>query len=91
MHDTPNVGTSSEGRFIDMGLSEASRRAPELPLYTFRAKAAGELRAFVDPGRALISGRWRDAGRFKVPSRRALAGRSSGKWGPPVSRASAWG
>ena len=49
---------------------------PELPLYTFRAKATGEVRKTVDPGRALISGRWGDFNRFKVPSLRALAGRA---------------
>lgn len=75
-HNTPNVGTNSEGRFIDMGISDEENRAPELPLYTFRAKATGELRKTVDPGRALISGRWQDFNRFKVPSLRALAGRA---------------
>ncbi|MEO6577216.1 MAG: hypothetical protein ABIP89_25430, partial [Polyangiaceae bacterium] len=29
-----------------------------------------------DPGRALISGQWRDIGRFKVPGLRGLAARA---------------
>ena len=75
-HNTPNVGTSSEGRFVDIGISDEGNRASELPLYTFRAKATGQIRKTSDPGRALISGRWQDLNRFKVPSLRALAGRA---------------
>ncbi|HET6149030.1 MAG TPA: hypothetical protein VFH68_15940 [Polyangia bacterium] len=75
-HNTPNVGTNSEGRFIDIGISDERNRAPELPLYTFRAGLTGEIRRSVDPGRALISGRWQDLNGFKVPSLRALAGRA---------------
>jgi cytochrome c peroxidase len=75
-HDAPNVGTSSEGRFVDIGISSEENRAPELPLYSFRAKATGAVRRTADPGRALVSGRWSDLDCFKVPSLRALAGRA---------------
>ncbi|XXY50183.1 hypothetical protein WME91_03415 [Sorangium sp. So ce269] len=72
-HNTPNVGTNSEGRLMDIGVSDASRRTAELPLYTFREKSSGALVKTTDPGRALISGRWADMNRFKVPGLRGLA------------------
>ncbi|XYH95704.1 hypothetical protein ACMHYB_49210 [Sorangium sp. So ce1128] len=72
-HNTPNVGTSSEGRLMDIGVSDASRRTADLPLYTFREKSSGALVKTTDPGRALISGRWADMNRFKVPGLRGLA------------------
>jgi hypothetical protein len=72
-HNTPNVGTSSEGRLMDIGVSDASRRTADLPLYTFREKGTGALVKTMDPGRALISGRWADMNRFKVPGLRGLA------------------
>jgi hypothetical protein len=48
----------------------------ELPLYTFRNSSSGELLKTRDPGRALVTGRWSDMNRTKVPSLRALAGRA---------------
>ncbi|WP_438008361.1 hypothetical protein WME89_06435 [Sorangium sp. So ce321] len=72
-HNTPNVGTNSEGRLMDIGVSDASRRTADLPLYTFREKSSGALVKTTDPGRALISGRWADMNRFKVPGLRGLA------------------
>jgi cytochrome c peroxidase len=60
---------------LDIGLSDASRRTPDLPLYTLRNKATGETIETTDPGRALVSGRWKDIGRFKGPILRGLAAR----------------
>jgi hypothetical protein len=74
-HNTPNVGTSSEGRLMDIGTSDEAQSA-ELPIYTFQAKADGATVKTSDPGRALISGRWSEMNRLKVPSLRALAGRA---------------
>jgi cytochrome c peroxidase len=74
-HDAPNSGASSVPAFIDIGVSAASRRTPDVPLYTLRHKVTGETLATTDPGRALVTGRWDDIGRFKVPSLRALAAR----------------
>jgi cytochrome c peroxidase len=45
-----------------------------LPRYTFTHTTSGETRTLSDPGRGLISGRWIDLGRFKVPGLRGLAG-----------------
>ena len=61
---------------LDIGLADASRRTPDMPLYTLRNKTTGETVQTTDPGRALITGRWVDIGRFKGPMLRALAARA---------------
>jgi cytochrome c peroxidase len=75
-HDTPNVGDHSVSLPLDIGLTDESRRTPDMPLYTLRNKATGELYKTTDPGRALITGRWADRSRFKGPILRALAARA---------------
>jgi hypothetical protein len=75
-HNTPNVGSSSEFRMIDIGVSDPARRAWNVPLYTFQNKVTGEMVQTTDPGRALISGRWADMTKFKVPGLRGLAARA---------------
>ena len=75
-HDTPNTGNHSIPAPLDIGLTDASRRTPDLPLYTLQNKQTGEQIQTTDPGRALISGSWKDIGRFKGPVLRALATRA---------------
>lgn len=75
-HDTPNAGNHSVVAPLNIGLTDASRRTPDMPLYTFRNKATGELKQTTDPGRAMISGKWKHIGRFKGPILRALAARA---------------
>lgn len=75
-HSMPNVGNSSSFRFFDVGISSPSRRSSNMPLYTFQNIATGEILQTTDPGRALISGRWADMNRFKVPTLRGLAARA---------------
>jgi cytochrome c peroxidase len=48
---------------------------PDLPLYTLRNRATGEGVQTTDPGRSMVTGRWRDVGKFKGPMLRALASR----------------
>jgi cytochrome c peroxidase len=48
----------------------------DMPVYTFRNNTSGEIKIVTDPGRALITGRWKDVGRFKGPILRGLAGRA---------------
>ena len=61
---------------MSLGLSDAGLRTPDMPVYTLRcAKAGGVLRT-TDPGRALVTGRCEDVGKFKVPTLRALAARA---------------
>lgn len=75
-HNTPNVGGASDPLFLNTGVSDESRRTQDLPLYTLRNKTTGETVRSTDPGRALVTGRWRDIGKFKVPTLRALAVRA---------------
>ncbi|HWD92026.1 MAG TPA: hypothetical protein VG938_06720 [Verrucomicrobiae bacterium] len=75
-HDSPNVGNHSVGLPLDLGLSDASRRTPDMPLYTLRNKTTGELKETTDPGRALITGKWSDIGKMKGPILRAVAARA---------------
>ncbi len=75
-HDSPNVGDHSLPAPLDIGLTDASRRTPDLPLYTLRNNATGETVQTTDPGRALITGKWKHIGRFKGPILRGLASRA---------------
>ena len=59
-----------------IGISDASRRTPDMPLYTLRNKATGATVQTTDPGRALITGKWADVGLFKGPILRGLASRA---------------
>ena len=72
-HDTPNVGDHSVAMALDIGLSDASQRTPDMPLYTLRNNATGETVQTTDPGKALITGKWADIGKFKGPILRAVS------------------
>lgn len=74
-HNTPNSGNHSTPMPLDIGISDASRRTPDMPLYTLRHKVTGSTLKTTDPGRALITGKWKDIGRFKGPVLRAVASR----------------
>lgn len=75
-HDTPNSGNHSVSAPLNIGLADVSRRTPDLPLYTLRNKITGDEIQTSDPGRATISGKWKDVGKFKGPILRGLAGRA---------------
>ncbi len=90
-HTVQNFGTDLAGRFFNIidTPTVALRRSPDQPLYTFRytgppitnaggvvTTPTGATIQITDPGRALITGQWRDMGRFKVPSIRGLAARA---------------
>jgi len=74
-HDTPNVGNHSVPMALNIGVADASRRTADLPLYTLRRRATGETVQTTDPGRAMVTGKWNDVGKFKGPVLRALAAR----------------
>lgn len=74
-HNTPGAGNHSVPLPLDLGIADASRRTPDLPLYTLRNKRTHEEIQTTDPGRALITGQWQDIGKFKGPTLRALAAR----------------
>ncbi len=88
-HDTPNGGNHSIVAPLNIGLTgdhpEALARTPDMPLYTLTCNAtgiadghcnAGDQIKTTDPGRALISGSWKDIGKFKGPILRGLASRA---------------
>jgi len=75
-HDTPNGGNHSVVAPLNLGLADASRRTPDMPLYTLRNKTTGETVQVTDPGRAMIDGKWSHIGRFKGPMLRNLAPRA---------------
>ncbi|MDE2125375.1 MAG: hypothetical protein KGJ62_02170 [Armatimonadetes bacterium] len=75
-HDAPDVGTSRAGLLMDVGISSAELRTADLPLYTFLRRGTAEQITTSDPGRALVTGRWRDMNCFKVPGLRGLAARA---------------
>jgi len=87
-HDTPNSGNHSIVAPLDIGLADASRRTPDMPLYTLQQKCitladgskvvgpACPALSVTDPGRALISGQYADIGKFKGPILRGLAARA---------------
>jgi len=75
-HDSPNVGNHSVAAPLDIGLTDASRRTPDLPLYTLKNNTTNVRIQTTDPGRALITGKWKDIGRFKGPILRGLAARA---------------
>lgn len=75
-HNTPNVGSFSQPYLMNTGIADASLRTADLPLYTFRNSATGETLKLTDPGQGLITGKWDDLGKFKVPSLRGIESRS---------------
>jgi cytochrome c peroxidase len=89
-HDAPNVGNHSVRLPLDLGLTDAARRSADMPLYTLCKRQiddsgrsiAGTCDPAVaniqttDPGRALVTGRWKDVATFKGPILRGLSGRA---------------
>jgi len=77
-HNVPNVGSNSTGMFFNTGIANplVRYRDPALPLYTLRCLTTGNVVQVMDPGRALVTGRCDDIGRFKVPILRGLAARA---------------
>jgi len=75
-HNTPNAGNHSVALPLNIGLTDASRRTSDMPLYTLVNKTTGATVQTTDPGRALVTGKWKDIGKFKGPILRGLAARA---------------
>ncbi len=84
-HDTPTSGNHSVVAPLNIGLVSEDVRAAHMPLYTFECTAAGvsnhactagQKVKVTDPGRAMISGKWKHIGRFKGAVLRNLSGRA---------------
>jgi cytochrome c peroxidase len=74
-HDTPNVGNHSVKAPLNIGIADADPPPPaldvsQLPVFSLCGKTV------TDPGRALISGKCADVGKFKGPILRGLAARA---------------
>ena len=72
-HDTPQVGNHSLSLAIDIGLTDVNRRTSDMPLYTFRENSTGAQVKTTDPGRAMITGKFADIGKFKGAILRGLS------------------
>ena len=90
-HDTPHAGNHSVPAPLNIGIADPpvgvagggdgahnqfGLPVGDMPVYTLRNKTTGETKIVTDPGRALITGKWKDVGRFKGPILRGLAGRA---------------
>jgi len=75
-HNSPNGGNHSIPAPVNIGVSDGARRTPDMPLYTLRNLATGQTVQTTDPGRALVTGKWKDVNRFKSSTLRGLAGRA---------------
>jgi cytochrome c peroxidase len=76
-HDTPNVGNHSVAAPLNIGVADTTNSlgVSYLPVITLQNITTGEAVQTTDPGRALVSGRWADIGKFKGPILRGLAAR----------------
>jgi cytochrome c peroxidase len=74
-HDSPNAGNHSVKAPLNIGLTDPSV-APYLPVYTLRNLTTQDTVETTDPGRAMITGKWKDIGKFKGPVLRGLAARA---------------
>jgi hypothetical protein len=75
-HNAPNIGNHSVALPVNIGIADASRRTPDLPLYTLTRYSTGEVVRSTDPGLAMLTGKWADIGKFKGPILRGLAARA---------------
>jgi cytochrome c peroxidase len=75
-HDSPNLGNHSVKAPLNIGLTDPVRRTPDMPLFTLRNKQTNAVVQTTDPGRAMITGKWDDIGKFKGPILRGLAARA---------------
>jgi hypothetical protein len=71
-HNTPNVGGDSSFDMMDIGTGSPKAN---LPSYVIQCND-GTQTLTTDPGRALVTGKCADIGKFKVPGLRGLASRA---------------
>jgi hypothetical protein len=77
-HDSPNVGNHSMSAPLNIGVGDLDSPldVSYLPVITLQNKTTSEIKTTTDPGRALITGLWKDMGRLKGPILRGLASRA---------------
>jgi cytochrome c peroxidase len=77
-HDSPNVGNHSVSAPLNIGVGDldSSLDVSYLPVITLQNRTTHEIKRTTDPGRAMITGLWKDVGRLKGPILRGLASRA---------------
>jgi hypothetical protein len=77
-HDSPNVGNHSVSAPLNIGVGDLTSTldVSYLPVFTLQNNTTHEIKSTTDPGRALITGLWKDVGRLKGPILRGLASRA---------------
>jgi cytochrome c peroxidase len=71
-HNTPNVGGDSLPDMMNIGTTSPTAN---LPSYTVHCNDGSQL-VTTDPGRAMVTGKCVDLGKFKIPGMRGLAARA---------------
>jgi cytochrome c peroxidase len=77
-HDSPNVGNHSVSAPLNIGVGDLTSPldVSYLPVFTLENESTHEIKRTTDPGRALITGLWKDVGRLKGPVLRGLSSRA---------------
>jgi hypothetical protein len=77
-HDSPNVGNHSVSAPLNIGIADVTSPldVSYLPVFTLKNNNTDEIVKTTDVGRALITGKWADIGKFKGPILRGLASRA---------------
>lgn len=77
-HDSPNVGNHSVSAPLNIGVGDLNSPldVTYLPVFTLENNTTHEIKMTTDPGRALVTGLWKDVGRVKGPILRGLAARA---------------
>jgi cytochrome c peroxidase len=77
-HDSPNIGNHSVSAPLNIGVGDLNSPldVSYLPIITLQNKTTHEIKTTTDPGRALITGLWKDVGRMKGPILRGLPSRA---------------
>ncbi len=71
-HNTPNAGGDSLPDMMNIGTTSPTAN---LPSYTVHCNDGSQL-VTTDPGRAMVTGKCADLGKFKIPGMRGLAARA---------------
>ncbi len=77
-HDSSNLGNHSLPVPLNIGVGDLDSPLDisYLPVFTLQNKTTNEIKRTTDPGRALVTGAWKDVGRVKGPVLRGLASRA---------------
>jgi cytochrome c peroxidase len=77
-HDSLNIGNHSVSAPLNIGVGDVDSPldVSYLPVITLQNKSTFETKTTTDPGRALITGAWKDVGRLKGPILRGLSSRA---------------